>query len=38
VTKVERKPARAASLLVAGLLVGSGAEWLAGRKALASSS
>ena len=38
VAKVERKPARAASLLVAGLLVGSGAGWLAGRKASAGSS
>lgn len=38
VAKVERKPVRAASLLAAGLLVGSGAGWLAGRKRSASSS
>ena len=38
VAKVERKPVRAASLLVTGLLVGSGAGWLAGRKVSAGSS
>ena len=38
VAKVERKPLRTASLLVTGLLVGSGAGWLAGRKTSASSS
>lgn len=38
VAKVERRPARAASLLVTGLLVGSAAGWLAGRKTSARSS